>query len=122
MKDISNIFAKDLGKVLGLDGTRQSFIQFNNTAAAQIAVLLSQNNGELIISDKKYGDLAFNNFKRVVYDQFVENMCSPYYDLNQGKFSITISPSGIKCNETILVDEDPYEEFGDSYNNREIVL
>ena len=115
---ISYIFKKDLGTALELPGTKECFRQFNKHAQTAIATLLTEGKGNLIISDKKYGDLKYNNLKRILNDMPVfERMCTSSYVKGQSKFDIKIHDGMIKCNETTLVMEDPYD--GDDYYSHE---
>lgn len=119
MKDISNIFKKDLGAILELPGTKECFRQFHKHAQTSIAILLTEENGNLIISDKKYGDLKYNNLKRILNGTTIfERMCSASYVTGQSKFDIKIKDDIIKCNETKLVVEDPYDD-DDYYSHEE---
>ena len=119
MKDISYIFKKDLGTALELPGTKECFRQFHKHAQTAIATLLTEGKGNLIISDKKYGDLKYNNLKRILNDMPVfERMCTSSYVKGQSKFDIKIHDGMIKCNETTLVMEDPYDS-DDYYSHEE---
>lgn len=114
MRDISNIFKKDLGSILKLKGTKEYFRQFHNQAQTALAILLTEGNGNLTISDKEYGDLKYNNLKRILNaTPKFERMCSAFWIKGQSKFDIKIQDDVIKCNETTLVREDPYD--GDDY-------
>jgi len=119
MRDISNIFKKDLGAILELEGTKEYFRQFHKHAQTSIAILLTKENGNLIISDKKYGDLKYNNLKRILNaTPIFERMCSASWIKGQSKFDIKIQDDIIKCNETTLVMEDPYDD-DDYYSHEE---
>ena len=119
MRDISNIFKKDLGSILELPGTKECFQQFRTQSLISIAILLTEGNGKLILSDKKYGDLKFNNLKRILNNAPVfEKMCSESYIKGQSKFNIEIQDDKIKCNETTLVMEDPFDD-DDYYKTEE---
>lgn len=119
MRDISNIFKKDLGAILELEGTRERFKQFHNHAQTALAILLTEENGNLIISDKKGGDLKYNNLKRILNSMPIfERMCTASWIKGQSKFDIKIQDDSIKCNETTLVMEDPYDD-DDYYSDEE---
>ena len=119
MRDVSYIFNKDLGAILELEGTKECFKQFRKHALTAIAVLLTEGNGNLILSDKKYGDLKYNNLKRILNGAPIfERMCSASWIKGQSKFDISIQDDIIKCNETTLVMEDPYDD-DDYYSHEE---
>lgn len=118
MRDVSYIFNKDLGAILELEGTKECFKQFRKHALTAIAVLLTEGNGNLILSDKEYGNLKYNNLKRILNGApRFERMCSAFWIKGQSKFDIGIQDDIIKCNETTLVREKPYN--GDDYSHEE---
>lgn len=119
MRDISYIFKNDLGATLELPGTKECFQQFRKQALISIAILLTEGNGKLILSDKKYGDLKYNNLKRILNNiPAFERMCSASWIKGQSKFDISIQDDKIKCNETTLVMEDLYDD-DDYYKTEE---
>ena len=120
MKNVSTILNMDLGTILKLPGTKQFFKQFHHHVQTSIAILLTHGNGNLILSNKKYGDLEYNNLKRILnISPIFERMCSSSYTKGQNKFDIIIQDNIIKCKETTLVDEDPYGNFSDVYSIEE---
>lgn len=119
MRDVSYIFNNDLGAILELEGTKECFEQFREHAQTAISVLLTEGNGNLILSDKKYGDLKYNNLKRILNGAPIfERMCGESWIKGQSKFDISIQDDIIKCNETTLVMEDPYDD-DDYYSHEE---
>ena len=121
MDDISNIFDKDLGKILELQGTKEYFDNFNKQVLGSVANLLTENNGNLILSDKKAGDLKFNNFRRIIAPiRLLDRLyCTSHNDIvGETHFDISIENNNIKCYEQTLVD---YDKFEDDYvyNNEE---
>jgi len=120
MKDLSSIFQKDLGKVLELPGTKANFHKFHQYAKNSIAILLSQGKGNLILSDKVGGNLAFNNLKRILsITPILEKLCDPYQSKGKNEFNITVNNNEIKVNETKLIDYDPYGNFSNEYSFKE---
>lgn len=121
MQDTTSIFTKDLGKALELPGTKANFQKFNRYAQNAIAVLLKEGQGNLVLSEHEYGNLEFNNLKRILcVAPVLENLCtSSYYAKGQSKFNIMIKDGQIKCNERTLVDYDPYGDFSDEYTVHE---
>ena len=118
MQDTTSIFTKDLGKALELPGTKANFQKFNHYAQNAIAVLLKEGQGNLMLSDCEYGNLEFNNLKRILsVAPVLENLCtSSFYKKGHSKFNIAIKDGQIKCNERTLVDYDPYGDFSDEYS------
>lgn len=122
LTNISYIFEKDLGQTLELWGTKQYFEDFNSYLTSSIAVLLAENNGKLVVSDKKYGNLKYNNLKRMLVGNHLFNICTSVYNEGESKFDIVVDGSDIKCNKQTLIDSDPYDNFSDSYSNEETTL
>ena len=118
--DISNIFKTDLGAILGLDGTREYFLKFYHKLRSGIAKMIENENGNLILSNQKLGNLAYNNLKRLLagYENFDNMNTSDYYELNDIKFKLEINNGSVKANETALTFSDPYGEWSDDYSNK----
>ena len=120
LSDVSYLLDKDLGRTLELEGTQNYFRKFRNSAFMDLGNMLTDSNGNLRISNERSGTLAYNNLKRMLTAfPEIDTLCSAYYEKDDSKFNITIKDNIIKCNETTLVDEDPYEEFSDSYSSEE---
>ncbi|MBQ7973354.1 MAG: hypothetical protein IJ295_00110 [Clostridia bacterium] len=121
MQDTTSIFTKDLAKALELPGTKANFQKFNRYAQNAIAVLLKEGQGNLVLSEREYGNLEFNNLKRILcIAPVLENLCtSSYYGKGQSEFNIMIKDGQIKFNERTLVDYDPYGDFSDEYTVHE---
>ena len=123
MTDISNIFKKDLASILERKGTKKYFISFYHHLRSNLAKMIENANGHLILSNRKTGNLAYNNLSRLLtgYENFDNMNSSGYYKTGEKKFSIVINNGTVKSNESTLTYSDPYED-DDEYSNKEIEL
>lgn len=122
MDNINFLLKKDLGSVLKLKGTKKYFLEFYNHVANAIAILLTINDGKLMLSDKTQGDLKYNNLKRILNKfPMLDKLCGEYYQKNESKFDIIIDGENIKCQNTQLKYHDPYDD-DDTFSFNEINL
>ena len=118
MANPSSIFKKDLGSILGLKGTKKYFIDFYQHLRLGIAKMLSNANGQLILSNHRLGNLKYNNLRRLIgngYNMFNEMNHSHYYCNNREKmFNLEIKNGTVNVNEIVLSCIYPYDEINDS--------
>ena len=118
------LLEKNLSKYLELKCDKNYFSRFYKYISAQIYNMLVNNEGKLVLSDKLSATLKYNNLKRLIlpFNEMVQ-LCSSYYDkVGDNKFDIVIEDGVIKCNETKLVYDDPFEAYSDEYESEEIIL
>ena len=112
-KEVSNIFDKDLGKALDLKGTKAYFDEFNSTLKKRLAVLISQNNGNLELCDIVEEKSKYSN---------VEKLLNGYQDieiLNKSffrgpypeKFEITIKNYDVNIKNTYADYSKPRRDY-----------
>lgn len=120
MTALSNIFEKDLGKILGLEGTKEYFNKFYHHLRSNLAKMIENENGCLVINNTRTGNLAYNNLKRLLVGyENLENMNGNIYaEVHDTNFNLEIDNGEVKCNETALTFSDPYGELSDDYSKK----
>lgn len=124
LQDLSNIFDKDLGKILELEGTKQFFNGFSEKAYQALAALLRQNKGNLLMQSNVEGNLAFNNLKRVIdnYAPKLSGVDVTTSQFDKDTFNIEIRDGQAMVNENKLEFSDPYGEWSSQYSQNSIKL
>ena len=123
MTDISNIFKKDLGKTLELEGTREYFLKLYHHLRSGLAQLIEKENGRLLLNNYRCKNTEYMNLKHLLVGfSSIENLnSSGYYCLGETKFDLKIDNGFVKATESTLVYSDPYDD-DDEYRNKTIAL
>ncbi len=122
-KDIDKyIFEKDLASTIDLEGTRAKFIELYNHSILSIAEMLS-NDCNLQLSNNKSECLAYSNYYKIIKPfSFISNYVYNEYQLLNTKINIKIENEKINLLESTCVFSDPYDEWGDQYEEKNKVL
>ena len=124
MRGLSNIFKKDLGSILGLEGTKNYFKNFYHHLRSNLAKMIESENGHLIISNNLSESVANNNLKHLLagYEN-LENMNGNIYaEVHDTNFNLEIDNGAVKVNETTLTSSDPIDEWNNEYDTVEVEI
>ena len=110
-----NFFEEYIDNNLELKETKAFFEKFYNYVFVSVATLLSNNNGNLILSNNRFGNLKYNNMKRILNKfPLFERMYTTYPDNRENKFDIIIKNGVIQSQIQPLFSECSYDNISNN--------